>query len=328
MCLSRKIGKIKKIGFTLTLTIMRINLKMTVPVIKYLIYVFIGVSLLMIKQCNRRITTGFAQVNGTSLYYEITGKGTPLIFLHGFTCDHRNWNPQVEYFSKRFKVITYDARGHGQSSLPDTVPYSYLEDLTALINYLNIEKAVVIGHSMGGAPAFLYAKDNPERVLALVLAEGGPVMNDPSIVDTTIIPDYFNEFRSAITVAQNEGLEKGKEAWLNIQPLRTAAQNPNSSELLETMINDYSGWHWLNKNPHKKNLKCTIKLMSQLKCPTLILAGELSHPVLKDVVNAQAKYIPNSKKVILKNSNHMLNMENPEKFNKEVEVFLKQHVKG
>jgi pimeloyl-ACP methyl ester carboxylesterase len=141
-----------------------------------------------------------------------------------------------------------------------------------------------------------------------------------------IIPDYFNEFRSARAVVRNEGLEKGKEAWLNIQPLRTAAQNPKSSELLKAMIKDYSGWHWLNKNPHKKNPKCTIELMSQIKNPTLIIAGELSHPVMKDVVNAQEKYISNSKKVILNNSNHMLNIENPEQFNKELDAFLKQHM--
>lgn len=288
--------------------------------------VFTLVYILVFTQCTQNTSIGFAEVNGTSLYYEINGKGTPLIFLHGFTCDHRNWDPQVEYFASNYKVITYDARGHGQSSLPDTVPYSYLEDLSALLDYLEIDKAVVIGHSMGGAPAFLYAIENPDRVLALVLAEGGPIMNDPSIVDTTIIPDYFNEFRSAIAIAQNEGLEKGKEAWLNIQPLRTATQNPISSDLLNTMINDYSGWHWLNRNPHKRNPEGTVELMSQVKCPTLIFAGELSHPVLKDVVNAQVKYIPNSKRVVVKNSNHMLNIENPEQFNKELEVFLKQHI--
>jgi len=72
-------------------------------------------------------TSGYAKVNGASLFYGITGKGTPIVFLHGFTCDHRNWNPQVKYFSKKYKVITYDARGHGKTSVPDTVPYRYAD---------------------------------------------------------------------------------------------------------------------------------------------------------------------------------------------------------
>lgn len=65
--------------------------------------------------------------------------------------------------------------------------------------------------------------------------------------------------------------------------------------------------------------------MNQIKVPTLIIAGELSHPVLKDLVMAQKKYIPNSKKVILRNSNHMLNLENPDQFNEELDNFLQEN---
>lgn len=293
-------------------------------IMKKLIHLFtiILISVIFLTNCKTENKSGFAEVNGARLYYEITGEGTPLVFLHGFTCDHRNWDPQVDFFSENFMVITYDARGHGQSSLPDTVPYSYAEDLAALMDFLEIDKAVLIGHSMGGAPVFYYTIDNPDKVLALVLAEGGAMINDPSIVDTTYIPDYFNEFRRAIAVAQSEGLEKGKEAWLNIHPLKTAAQNPVSSDLLKIMISDYSGWHWLNNNPHKPSPEGTIELMSQIKPPTLIVAGELSHPVLNDLISAQSQYIPNSKLVIIENSNHMLNIEEPDKFNKELESFL------
>jgi 3-oxoadipate enol-lactonase len=277
---------------------------------------------LFITQCTPETQTGFAEINGTKLYYEITGKGIPLIFHHGFTCDHRNWNPQVEYFADKYMVITYDARGHGQSSVPDSMPYSYVEDLAAMIDYLEIEKAVVIGHSLGGAPAFYYTKDHPERVLALVLAEGGAFLSDPAIVDTSHIPGYFNELYNAIAVARNQGLEKGKEAWLQIHPMKDAAENPLSSGLLKTMIADYSGWHWLHRDPQKRNPDGTIEMMKSIKAPTLIVAGEYSHPVLKDLVLAQSQYIPNSKEVTLGNSNHMLNIENPSQFNEELETFL------
>ena len=177
-------------------------------------------------------------------------------------------------------------------------------------------------HSLGGAPAFFYTLHNPDKVLGLVLAEGGAFLSDPAIVDTSNIPGYFNELYSAIAVAQNEGLEEGKNAWLNIHPMKNATENPISADLVKAMITDYSGWHWLNRDPQKSNPEGTIEMMEQIKVPTLIIAGELSHPVLKDLVSAQSKYIPNSKLVILENSNHMLNIENPDQFNKELESFL------
>ena len=291
---------------------------------KKLVY-FLSIAFLVIltlTHCTSKTESGFAEVNGTSLYYEITGEGTPIIFLHGFTCDHRNWDPQLEYFATNYKVITYDARGHGQSAVPDSVPYSYVEDLASLIEFLDIEKAVVVGHSLGGAPAFFYAKDNPDNVAALILAEGGAGLYDPAIVDTSNIPGYFNELYDAMAVARKDGLEEGKKAWLNIHPMKHAAESPISSELLKTMIQDYSGWHWLNRDPQKRNPEGTTEMMEQIEVPTLIIAGEYSHPALKDLVSAQQKYIPDSKLVILEKSNHMLNIENPDQFNKELEDFL------
>jgi pimeloyl-ACP methyl ester carboxylesterase len=276
-------------------------------------------------RCTQTATIGYANVNGTSLYYEITGKGTPIVFLHGFTCDHRNWDSQVKYFSKKYKVITYDARGHGQSSMPDTVPYSYTDDLAALMDYLKIEKAVVVGHSMGGAPAFFYAFDHPERVLALVLAEGGPYISDTSLISPKNRHDFFSGFSYVYNVFQKEGIEKARAAWLTINPIKTAAENPLSSELIKAMINDYSGWHWQNRDRQKSNPDGTPELLGKLKTPTLIITGDLSHEAIKQLASAQDTYIPNSKKVVLSNSNHMLNLENPDQFNQELMNFLEEN---
>ncbi|MCU0474330.1 MAG: alpha/beta hydrolase [Bacteroidales bacterium] len=276
-------------------------------------------------RCTQTTTNGHVNVNGTSLYYEITGEGTPIVFLHGFTCDHRNWDSQVKYFSKKYRVITYDARGHGQSSMPDTVPYSYTDDLASLMDYLKIEKSVVVGHSMGGAPAFLYAFNHPDRVVALVLAEGGAFISDTTLINPKSLQDYFKGFSYVYNVFQKEGIEKAREAWLTINPIKTAAENPLSSELIKAMINDYSGWHWQNRDPQKRNPDGTPELMGKLKTPTLIITGDLSHEVIKELVSAYDTFIPNSKKVILSNSNHMLNLENPDQFNQELMIFLKEN---
>jgi 3-oxoadipate enol-lactonase len=232
----------------------------------FLSSIFICLLIMALTRCNQKATTGRANVNGASLYYEITGKGTPIVFLHGFTCDHRNWDPQVKYFSKKYKVITYDARGHGRSSMPDTIPYSYAEDLAALLGYLKIEKAVVVGHSMGGAPALFYTLDHPEKVLALVLAEGGAAnTSDTLLISPRNLRDYFSGFSYVYNVFQKEGIEKARAAWLTINPIKSAAENPLSSELIKAMINDYSGWHWQNRDPQKSNPDGTPELLGRLK---------------------------------------------------------------
>jgi pimeloyl-ACP methyl ester carboxylesterase len=290
-----------------------------------LLILFIPFILTIIASCNERITNGKANINGTTLYYEVTGTGTPIVFLHGFTGDHRNWDPQVKFFSKKFKVITYDARGHGQSAMPDSISYSYSEDLAGLMDYLKIEKVVVVGLSMGGAPAFYYAYSHPEKVSALVLAEGGPSISDTTIMSSKILNNYFRNFSNVYNVYRKEGIEKARAVWLTIDPIKNAAENPLSRDLIKAMIYDYSGWHWHNRDPQKSNPDGTPDLMGKLKTPTLIITGDLSHAAIKQLVAAQNKYIPNSKKVVLRNSNHMLNLENPDQFNNELLTFLKEN---
>jgi pimeloyl-ACP methyl ester carboxylesterase len=106
----------------------------------FLLALLVAFFLIIFAACTQTSTNSKANVNGTTLYYEVTGKGTPIVFLHGFTGDHRNWDPQVKFFSKKFKVITYDARGHGQSSMPDSISYSYSEDLAGLMDYLKLRR--------------------------------------------------------------------------------------------------------------------------------------------------------------------------------------------
>lgn len=273
---------------------------------------------------NCETTSGFAEVNDTRLYFESTGKGTPLIFLHGFTCDHRHWTSQEEYFSDRYRVVTYDARGHGQSAVPDSTPYSYEDDLAALMDFLEIDKAVLVGHSMGGAPAFLFAKHHPERVFALVLGEGGALIKDPALVDISNFQEYMTELATAMAVARAHGIEQCKKAWLDVQPLRTAAKNPKSSALLKAMIADYSGWHWLNSDadPQKEIPDGTPELLASIGTPTLIVVGENSHQFIREQATVQSRYMPNSTLVFLKQANHMLNIENPEQFNRALDSFL------
>ena len=112
---------------------------------------------------------GYAEVNGTKLYYEVGGSGEPIVFVHGNFGDIRHWDFQMEAFPEKFKVLRYDVRGYGNSSVPDTATsYRDCDDLSALMDYLEIEKAHICGLSMGSRIAIDFALAYPDRCLSLI----------------------------------------------------------------------------------------------------------------------------------------------------------------
>ncbi len=121
----------------------------------------------------RRPETGFAEVNGTKLYYEVLGEEHPLVLIHGGYMDRRMWDDQFAVFAEHYRVIRYDVRGFGKTELPQ-VPYADRQDLYDLLMFLGVEKAYVLGLSLGGVIAIDFTLDYPNMVDALVLV-GSPV---------------------------------------------------------------------------------------------------------------------------------------------------------
>ncbi|MEE8471455.1 MAG: alpha/beta hydrolase, partial [Dehalococcoidia bacterium] len=111
------------------------------------------------------------KVDDVELYYEVRGEGDPLIFVHGLFDDSSVWNAQAELFSADHQVIVYDLRGHGMSDKPkgNYSMQTLADDLHALIQELNLEKATIVAHSMGGMAAIIFTLDHPDRVSRLVL---------------------------------------------------------------------------------------------------------------------------------------------------------------
>ena len=119
--------------------------------------------------------TGRVAVDGGTLYYEARGSGPAVVLLHGGGLDLGMWDPQVEPLARSFRVIRYDARGHGRSTAR-MGPYSTLEDLRRLLDHLGVARAHLVGLSMGAGVALDFAINHPERVskLALVSTSGPP----------------------------------------------------------------------------------------------------------------------------------------------------------
>ena len=169
-------------------------------------------------------TTGITTGDGISLHAESTGHGTPLLFLHEFAGDHRSWEPQVRYFSARYRCVTYAARGYPPSGVPaDPAAYSQeraVADAVAVLDGLGIAAAHVVGLSMGGFAALHLTLRHPDRVLSTVAAGTG----------YGAAPERQAAFRAeceAIAVAfENEGSEQVAR-WYAVGPARVQFQNKN-----------------------------------------------------------------------------------------------------
>ena len=239
--------------------------------------------------------------------FQTVGTGVPIIFIHGFSLDSRMWQPQVDYFTKTNQVITYDMRGFGKSE-PPSGSYSHVEDLRELLASLKVAKAHIVGLSLGGEVAIDYALTYPDTVLSLTLADtslGGYA----STVDWRVY-------------AKEQGLEHAKQNWLNHTVFVPSSRNPEVAEQLKAMVNEYSGWHWLNEDPRIKLDPPAKDRVGEIKVPTQIILGELDLPYYHDIAKILTDKVPNSKLHIINDVGHMTNLENTVKFNEILYSFI------
>src|SRR5947209_19044710 len=120
------------------------------------------------------VQSDFAKIKDTTLYYEVAGAGHPFVLVHGHLLDRRSWDDQFTVFAERYRVVRYDQRGFGDSGLiTPGEPYSDRQDLYALLQFLGIERAYLVGVSAGGALAIDFTLEHPELVDALIPAAAG-----------------------------------------------------------------------------------------------------------------------------------------------------------
>jgi 3-oxoadipate enol-lactonase len=263
---------------------------------------------------------GYASITGAQLYYELQGEGLPLVLLHGGDFDLRMWDDQFETLSQSYQVLRYDARGHGQSTATD-VPFRYSDDLKELLEFLNISQAVVLGLSFGGGAALDFSLQYPDLVKALIL-----VACAPSGFEFTSEP--FKQFEAAFEAAfAQEDLALAVEVYLKTWvdgPLRSPEQvNPvMRKRLQENLVVAFK----MPEPPMPESLEPNaLSRLGDVKIPTLIIQGDHDLPDLLMSAELLAKQIPGAQKFIIPNAAHMVNMEYPLIFNREVTDFLKRN---
>jgi pimeloyl-ACP methyl ester carboxylesterase len=259
---------------------------------------------------------GFAPVNGTRLYYEVRGRGKPLVLIHGGQLDSRMWDDQFELFAKHFRVLRYDVRGYGGSPRGER-PYSDAEDLAALLDYVGMPKAHLVGLSLGGRIALDFALPRPQRVHSLILS--GPGLAG---FDTTFTEEDAQMF-AIITAARDEGPDKATELWLKNPYMAPAMEHARLASRLRLLSRE-NAHNWL-ANPflQRSPRPLAAKRLADVKAPTLLLIGGRDTKRAKEVVVFLVKGVAGSKKVEIPKAGHLLNMEDPESFNTAVLDFLR-----
>jgi pimeloyl-ACP methyl ester carboxylesterase len=259
-----------------------------------------------------RVESGFAEVNGTRLYYEARGRGRPILFLHGFTLDHRMWREQAEALSARFRVVTCDARGFGRSAMPSEQPYKHCEDVAALLEHLGLGAVVLVGHSVGGHQTLELALTRPD----LVGAWAGICFSGLARIP---FPDEVKAMFARVRTAAREGsLEAAKRMWSGSAWFAPARRVPQIARELDAMLSDYSGWHWTHDRAAQNIDPPAADRLVTMRMPALIVTGERDLPYNGRVADALLRGIAGATALRLSGASHMANMEDPASVNRAI----------
>jgi 3-oxoadipate enol-lactonase len=252
------------------------------------------------------------KVEGGHLAYETRGEGAPLVFLHGFSFDMRTWDAQVQALSRHFQVVRYDLRGFGKSTVP-TGPYSHVEDLRVLMEFLSLSHPILVGLSLGANVALSFALEHPRAVRGLVLASSGL----PGFTWTEPRPPD-----AVAAIAKSQGVEPAREFWLNHRLFASTRRSPAAFARVRGMIEDYSGWHWANVSPTPQAE--VIGRLSECATPTLVLSGDLDVPGYRQIAVKLSQDIPNATLRTFRDAGHVINEEAPARFSAVVLEFARE----
>jgi pimeloyl-ACP methyl ester carboxylesterase len=262
--------------------------------------------------------------DGVKLYYEEVGHGTPIVFVHEFADDIHGWAAQVKFFARRYRTIAFNARGYPPSDVPaEPERYSQAqaaEDIKAILDHLKIDKAHVVGLSMGGFATLHFGLMFPERALSLMVggAGYGSVSGDRA--------GFHRDTDTVIAQFEQGGMAKVAEFYTR-GPTRVQfmAKDPVGwKEFYDRFAGGSALGHANTMRGVQRKRPSIFELeakLEKLTVPTLIMTGDEDDPCLEPGIFMKRK-IPTSALVVLPKSGHAINLEEPDLFNRAVLDFL------
>lgn len=263
-----------------------------------------------------------ATTEAVALYYEETGAGFPLIWCHEYGGDYRSWEPQVRYFSRRYRVVTWNYRGYPPSDVPkDPAAYSVeilVEDLAALMRHLGIARAHVGGLSLGGGLAVNFGIRHPELAESLVIAAAGSGTVDPK--------EFRENAEKQARAYETRGVEAKIENFAGAASRHGfATKDPRGWAEFLRNVRDHSG---IGSALMMRGVQAKRKTLYELgpdlqtmPVPSLIVVGDQDEPCLEPGLFMK-RHIPHAGLAVVPMSGHTVNIEEPALFNQLVAEFL------
>ena len=269
--------------------------------------------------------------DGINLYYEEAGSGTPIVFVHEFAGDYRSWEPQMRHFARRYRCITYSARGYLPSDVPAS-PDQYSQermrdDIRCVLDALKIDRAHIVGCSMGAFAALHFgmeygAKGKPARALSLTLigcGSGAHPADHRRFQEESVTRAAAIRAEGMGKLAATYGHGTARIQYLNKAPRGFAEYARQLAEhSAEGSANTMEGYQ--GRRPCLYDL---TERMAAIDVPVLVMSGDEDEPCLEPSLLIK-RVVPKAGLVVLPQAGHAINLEEPVRLNAMVEEFFHQ----
>ncbi|MCW1430980.1 alpha/beta fold hydrolase [Novosphingobium sp. JCM 18896] len=241
-------------------------------------------------------------VEGATLAGERRGaEAPPLVLLHGMAGERGDWDRLIQALPADYPILRYDLRGFGLSDSDDR-EYSHSDDLLALFDTLGIDRATVLGLSMGGGVALNFALSHPDRVSRLILIS-------PAIVGWEWSAEWRGLWRDVSRAARDGDLALAHERWFQ-HPMFAVVRESEAADDLRHAIDSYHGRQWI-RDPQRMELPDVDRLHT-LAMPTLLLTGEHDVADMRLIADVIAGAAPQVRRIDFAGAGHMLHIERPQ----------------
>jgi 3-oxoadipate enol-lactonase len=262
----------------------------------------------------------FIQTGSATMHAVEAGTGPPLVFMHALGWDHRQWSHEIVRYRDRYRVIAADTRGHGASSKsagPYTLP-GFADDWQAMLDGLNVERACLVGFSLGGMIAQYMAIKHPKRVAALVLV--------------STVCHFDPEVRAAMEnrIAVNRELGALAAAEAVAKSLFTEQFRQSEAQFLEK----FYAWRLMQSQQCiVDSIRATFDLdtcqrLSSLKMPCMVVVGDKDAATPPQAVRDLTRHLAHATMEVVTAAGHMLTIERPQEFARILDGFLVRHYPG
>jgi 3-oxoadipate enol-lactonase len=262
-----------------------------------------------------KVESGYVEVEGGKLYYEVAGEGKPFVMLHDGLIHRETWDAQFPVFAELYKVVRYDRRGYGLSSAPEA-RYSNIEDLNAVLRHLGIERATLMGMSAGGGLCLDFALEYADKVDNIILVG--------AVVSGLGYTEHFLTRGGRLTQGSLAGPGRAVEYWAMEDPYEIAPDNTTAKARVKALLeanpqNLDDAKHRLRQAPPRPALPS----LYEIGVPTLVIVGEYDIPDVHAHAGAIEAAVPGARREIVAGAGHLVPLERPDEFNRLVLALLR-----